>query len=127
MRERSEVCEAGIVALDDQHGVPRLDPVALVERVHLQGGEVVAAQLEQGDRLVDPAQPPAALGGQLPRDACGASLGAQRATAAVEVGVAVETGADLLHRQRELRRIDPLASSCSHRWRAPISRRAPQR
>ena len=56
--QRLEMREARVVALDGHHRVPRLEPIALVQRVHLERGEVVAAQLEQRDRLVDAAEPP---------------------------------------------------------------------
>ena len=51
-----EVREARVVALDRQHRLERVDPVAVVERVDGQVVPVVRAELEHGDRLVDPAE-----------------------------------------------------------------------
>ena len=51
-----EVGEERVVALDRQHGLPRLDPVAVVERVHGERVPVVRAELQDRDRLVDAAE-----------------------------------------------------------------------
>ena len=52
--EGLEMREAGILAFHQQHCIPRLDTVALVERLDVERGEVVTAELEKRDGFVLP-------------------------------------------------------------------------
>ena len=112
--QRLEGGERGIVAFHEQHGVPRVHAVALVQGVHVERGEVVAAQLQQRNRFVDAAEPPAALRRHLPGDACLPPVGAQRGACPVEVHVAELAGADALYGEVEERGVDPPSSSRGH-------------
>ena len=66
--KRLEMAERFVRAFDGEHGVPALEAVALVERVHGERAPVVGAQLEQRDRFVDPAHPAFVLAGELHQD-----------------------------------------------------------
>ena len=70
--------EERVVALDRHHGLPRLDPVAVVERVDGQRVPVVRAELEDRDRLVHPAEHRVVLLEDLHDDARVAAVGEQR-------------------------------------------------
>ena len=106
-----QVGEQAVVALDRQHRLARRDPVALVQRVHLQlvpAGDPAAvrvvaagAQLQDRDRLVDPAQQRVVLLEHLHRDVRMVVLGLEQLLGVDEVGVRVVALPDPLHRQAE--------------------------
>ena len=113
-----EVREQRVVALDLQHGLPRRDLVALVERPHLElvpAGLPAAvraapgALLEDRDRLIDPAEDRAALLEDLHQDARVAALALEQLLREVEVSVAVVALAEALDGETEHIRVQPLA------------------
>ncbi len=114
-RERAEVDglemgERGVVAVDRQHGLVRLEALAVVERVDLERVEPVGAELEDGDRLVHAAQIRVALLEDLHQHLRVAAVSQQRRTRVVEVGVGVPARAHLLDREVEDARVEPRAS-----------------
>ena len=102
-----EMGEQRVVALDREHGLHRRDLVALVERVHLERVPVAAAELEDRDRLVDPAQHRLALLEHLHRHARVAVALLEQAAREVEVGVRVVAGRDALGGEAKDARIQP--------------------
>jgi len=54
--ERLQVGERVVRPLDEEHRLPRLDLVAVIQGVHLELVPLGGAQLEDGDRLVDAAE-----------------------------------------------------------------------
>ena len=121
-----EVGEERVVALDRHHGLPRLDPVAVVERVHGQRVPVVGAELEDRDRLVDAAEHRLVALEDLHHDARMALVAKQRLARVVEVGVGVVALPHLLDGEVEDLGREPLglASWPVVMLRAPGRRRA---
>ncbi|GBD46580.1 hypothetical protein HRbin41_01408 [bacterium HR41] len=115
-----EMGEERIVALDQQDRLPGLDLVALVKRPHFElvptvlpaavGKAPSRAELEHRDRLVDATQHRAVLLKHLHRDARVHAALFEQPFGEVEVRVGVVAVADLLDRQTEDRRIEPLAA-----------------
>ena len=99
--ERLEVREEGVVALDRHHRLPRGDLVAVVERVHGQLVPVVGAELEDGDRLVHPAQHRVLLLEDLHDHPRVPAVLEQRLARVVEVDVGVVALPHLLDREVE--------------------------
>ena len=56
-----EMREERVVALDREHRLPGVDPVAVVQRAHLERVPDVGPELEDRDRLVHPAEERALL------------------------------------------------------------------
>jgi hypothetical protein len=106
--------EEGVVAGDRKHRLPRLDPVAVVQRVHLELLPSVRAELQDGDCLVHAAEERALLLEDLHEDAGSRVLGEQRVPCVVEVRVGVVPGPHLLDRQLEHPGIEPLARPLAH-------------
>ena len=104
-----EVGEERVVALDREHGLPGLDAVAVIERVHRQRVPVVRAELEHGDRLVDAAEHRLLALEDLHHDARPPAVGEQRVARVVEVRVGVVALAHLLDREVEDLRREPLS------------------
>ena len=106
-----EMGEEAVVALDRQHRLPGLDPVALRERRHPQIRPAVApaavrrpparAEIEDRQRLVDPAEQAAVLGKGLHRHPRVTTLGFEQLLGEDEVGVRVVAGADFPDREPE--------------------------
>ena len=94
MRERR------VVALDRHHRLPRLDPVAVVERADLEPVDL-GAELEDRDRLVHPAEPRLVLLEDLHDDVRPPAVPSSVAACVVEVRVRVPAGAHLLDRKVE--------------------------
>ena len=99
--ERLEVGEQRVVALDRHHRLPRLDAVAVVERVHRELVPVVRAELEDRDRLVHAAEMRIPLLEHLHHDARMATVLQQRRARMVEVRIGVVALAHLLDGQIE--------------------------
>src|SRR5438445_4671243 len=93
--------EERVVALDRHHRLPRIDAVALVECVHGEGVPVVRAQLEDRDRLVDPAEVGVVLLEDLHDDPRVATVVLEGRSGVVEVRVGVVAAAHLLDREVE--------------------------
>ena len=96
-----EMGEARVVALDPQHGLVRVDRVAVVERVHGQVVPVVGAELQHRDRLVDPAEVRVPLLEDLHHHARAAVVADQDLARVVEVRVGVVALPHLLDRELE--------------------------
>jgi hypothetical protein len=109
-----EMGKERVVALDGQHGLPRGDRVALVERVHLElvpavdpravRGAPAAALPEDRERLVDAAEQRVLALEHLHQHPGVESPRLQQPLGGVEVRVGVVALADLLDRQAERRR-----------------------
>ena len=102
------MCEEGVVALDREDRLPRLDPVAVVERTHDEVVPAVRAELEDRDRLVHTAEQGPVLLEHLhehPRTQTG---GEQRRPRVVEVGIGVVAVPHLLDRELEHLRVETL-------------------
>ena len=107
--DRLQVREERVVALDRQHRLPRRDLVPVVERVNGQLVPVVGAELEDGDRLVHPAEDRLLLLEHLHDDPWVPSVLEQRLAGVIEVDVRVVAPPHLLDREVEdLRREAPL-------------------
>ena len=100
--DRLEVGERRVVALDRHHGLPRLEAVAVAERVDGQAGPVVRAKLKDRERLVHAAERRLLALEDLHRDPRMAAVVEQRGAGVVEVRVAVVPVSHLLN--REMRR-----------------------
>ena len=109
-----EVRKARVVALDRQYGLVRLDRIAIVERVDGQVVPVVRAELEHGDRLVDPAEVRVLLLKGLHDDPRVAPVAQEHLPRVVEVGVGVVALPHLLDGELEDLRREPLSSSPLH-------------
>ena len=121
-----EVGEERVVALDRHHRLPRLDPVAVVERVDGQRVPVVGAELEDRDRLVHPAEHRVVLLEDLHDDARVAPVGEQRGARVVEVRVRVVALPHLLDGEVEdLRREPPTLGSGAERHASSRARGTP--
>ena len=121
-----EVREQGVVALDRHHRLPRLDPVAVVERVDGQRVPVVGAELEDRDRLVHPAEHRVVLLEDLHDDPRVASVGEQRRARVVEVRVRVVALPHLLDGEVEDLGREPLTLLSGvqrHAWSSAVSSR----
>ena len=105
-----EMGEEGVVALDRHHRLPRLDRVAVVERVDLERVPVVGAELEHRDRLVHPAEHGGVALEDLHHDARVATVGEQRRAGVVEVRVGVVALPHLLDGKIEHIGVEPLAA-----------------
>src|SRR4051794_20546814 len=75
---------------------------------------VFSAQLEQGDRLVDPAHPTVALPAELHHDIWRGARSAHDLARSNEIRVGIETLLELLDRKFECGWIDALTSSGGH-------------
>ena len=104
-----QMCEQRVVALDRHHRLPRLDAVALVERVHGEHVPVVRAELQDGDRLVHSTEVGVVLLEHLHDDARVSAVVVERRSCVVEVRVGVVPAAHLLDRQVEDLGWEPLA------------------
>ena len=104
-----EVREERVVALDRHHGLPRLDPVAVVQRPDVESVPVVRAELQDRDRLVHPAEH-GVCAGNLHHDAGVAAVGEQRRAGVVEVRVGVVALPHLLHGEIEHVGVEPLGA-----------------
>ena len=93
--------EERVVALDRHHRLPRLDLVAVVERVDGERVPVVRAELEDRDRLVHPAQHGLLLLEDLHDDPRVPPVREQRLAGEVEVDVGVVALPHLLDREVE--------------------------
>ena len=119
-----QVGEQAVVALDRQHGLPRRDRVALVQRADLElleavdpaavGAAAAGRLLEHRDRLVDPAEHRLPALEHLHQHVRVAVVGLEQRLRVVEVGVGVVAVADLLDRQAEGRRGEPLSLGQRH-------------
>ena len=99
--------EVIVGSLDLEDDVPRFDRVAVVQRPNPERRPVVAAQLENCDRLVDPAEECLALAEHLHGDAGRVPIGDQQVAGAHEVLVAIVPRAHPLDGEVEDRRIEP--------------------
>ena len=115
--------EERVVALDRQHRLPRLDPVAVVERVDGERVPVVRAELEHGDRLVDPAEHRGLALEDLHHDPRVPAVCEQGRPRVVEVRVGVVPLAHLLDRELEDLRVEPLSALSGRHSRARDRRR----
>ena len=123
--DRLEVGEQRVVALDRHHRLPRLDLVALVQRVDLElvpavlpravGAPPPGALPEHRERLVDPAEDRVLALEDLHQHARVAIVELERRLRVVEVDVGVVALADLLDGQAEHVRCEPLALGDAHR------------
>ena len=104
-----EMREQRVVALDHHHGLPRLDPVAVVQRVHGQLIPVAGAELEDRDRFVDTAEHRAPPLEDLHQHARMAPVGEKRRAGVVEVRVRVVAAGHPLGRKVEDLRREPFA------------------
>ena len=104
--DRLEVGERRVVALDRHHGLPRLEAVAVAERVDGQAGPVVRAELEDRERLVHAAEHRLLALEDLHDDPRMAAVVEQRGAGVVEVRVAVVAVSHLLDREVEDRRVE---------------------
>ena len=93
--------ECRVVALDRQHRLPRLQPVAVVEGADRQPVGLVRAESQDRDRLVDAAESGVVLLEDLDDDPRMAAVGQQSRAGVVEVRVGVPPGAHLLDREVE--------------------------
>ena len=96
-----QVGEERVVPLDRHHRLPRGHIVAVVERVHRQLVPVVGAELEDGDRLVHPAEHRVLLLEDLHDHARVPPVPEQRLAGVVEVDVRVVALPHLLDRELE--------------------------
>ena len=109
--DRLEVREERVVALDRHHRLPRLDPVAVVERVDGERLPVVGAELEDRDRLVHAAEHRLVALEDLHHDARAAAVAEERLARVVEVRVGVVALPHLLDREVEDLRRQPVRPS----------------
>jgi hypothetical protein len=114
-----------VVALDRKYGLERLDAVAVVERMHVELVPAVAparavvppaAELEDGDRFVDPAQHRRAALEDLHPDARMVVIALENFARPVEVGVRVIPVTHLLDRQVKDRRVEAMPFAAKHGW-----------
>src|SRR6202165_1774782 len=108
--DRLEPGEEGILALDRHHGFPWRHLVAVIEGVYAELGEILGAELEDGDRLIHAADHGLLLLKELHQRVGVALVSAQHVDRAIEIAVTVIAFADPLHRQSKDRRIQPLAA-----------------
>jgi len=101
-----EVGELVVRSLDLEHDLPGRDRVAVVQCAHLEGRPVVAAELEDRDRLVDAAEERVMLGVDLHGHARRGPVAAQHLARAGEVLVRVVAGPHLLDGQVEDRGVE---------------------
>jgi hypothetical protein len=102
-----EVRERGVVALYRHDGLPRLDPVAVPQRMDGQPRPVVGAELEDRDRLVHASEHRLPLLEDLHHHTGTAAVVEQRRARVVEVRVAVVAVAHLLDGEVEDLGVEP--------------------
>jgi hypothetical protein len=129
------VGEQRVVALDRHDRLPRRDLVALVQRADVELVEAgrpapvrraaARALLQDRHRLVDPAEDRLLALEHLHHDVRVVVLGLQQRLRVVEVRVGVVAVADLVDRQPEHRRREPLALAGAHGGEATRSRPRP--
>ena len=103
-----EMPEDGVVALDRHHRLPRLDPVAVMERGDLERVPVVGAELEDRDRLVHAAEQGVPALEDLHQDMRVMAVREECGARVVEVGVGVVALPHLLDGEVEYARVEPL-------------------
>ncbi len=112
---RLEMRERRVVALDRQHRLPGRDLVAVVERLDLERVPVVDTELEDGDRLVHPAEHRVLLLERLHVNLRPAPVVEQHLAREVEVDVGVVALPHLLDREVEDLRWEALLPVLRHR------------
>src|SRR5262249_34138755 len=94
--DRLEMRKGRVVALDREHGLPRLESVAVVESADRQPVRLVGTEPEDRDRLVHPTEPGVVLLEDLDDDPRMASVSEQRRPGVIEVRVGVPPRTHLL-------------------------------